>query len=144
MHIPHFGVTEDNGFVEILKIIGVGFITAICSILLKPTKPELSFAVTVTGVIVILAFVAGMLRETVGVLMTVSGLTGLENGLIKILLKIVGIGYLTDFSSGILNDFGARSVADKVALAGKLTVLTLSLPVIEGVLKLFVGFLELL
>ena len=129
---------------EILKIIGVGFITAICSILLKPTKPELSFAVTVTGVIVILAFVAGMLRETVGVLMTVSGLTGLENGLIKILLKIVGIGYLTDFSSGILNDFGAGSVADKVALAGKLTVLTLSLPVIEGVLKLFVGFLELL
>ena len=38
---------------EIFKIIGVAFVTAISAILLKSTKPELSVAVTVTGVIVI-------------------------------------------------------------------------------------------
>ena len=50
---------------EIFKIIGVAFVTAISAILLKSTKPELSFAVTVTGVIVILMFVVDMLQNTV-------------------------------------------------------------------------------
>ena len=98
---------------EIFKIIGVAFVTAITAILLKSTKPELSFAVTVTGVIVILVFVADMLQNPVNIISTIASLTGIENGLIKILLKIVGVGYLTEFSAGILNDFGSNAVADK-------------------------------
>ena len=69
--------------------------TAISAILLKSTKPELSFAVTITGVIIILMFVVDMLQNTVNILSTIAKLTGIENGLIKILLKIVGVGYLT-------------------------------------------------
>ncbi|MFQ9424449.1 MAG: SpoIIIAC/SpoIIIAD family protein [Christensenellaceae bacterium] len=129
---------------EIFKIIGVAFVTAISAILLKSTKPELSFAVTVTGVIVILMFVVDMLQNTVNILSTIASITGIENGLIKILLKIVGVGYLTEFSAGILNDFGSNAVADKVILGGKLTILILSLPIIESVLKLMSGFLELI
>ena len=129
---------------EIFKIIGVAFVTAISAILLKSTKPELSFAVTVTGVIVILMFVVDMLQNTVNILSTIASITGIENGLIKILLKIVGVGYLTEFSAGILNDFGSNAVADKVILGGKLTMLILSLPIIESVLKLMSGFLELI
>ena len=129
---------------EIFKIIGVAFVTAISAILLKSTKPELSFAVTVTGVIVILMFVVDMLQNTVNILSTIASITGIENGLIKLLLKIVGVGYLTEFSAGILNDFGSNAVADKVILGGKLTILILSLPIIESVLKLMSGFLELI
>ena len=129
---------------EIFKIIGVAFVTAISAILLKSTKPELSFAVTVTGVIVILMFVVDMLQNTVNILSTIASITGIENGLIKILLKIVGVGYLTEFSAGLLNDFGSNAVADKVIVGGKLTILILSLPIIESVLKLMSGFLELI
>ncbi|MBQ5927251.1 MAG: stage III sporulation protein AD [Clostridia bacterium] len=129
---------------EILRIIGVGFVTAITAILLKPNKPELSFAVTVTGVIIILLFLAEMLEGALFVLSSVVKLTGIENGMIKILLKIVGIGYLTEFGAGILNDFGSNAIADKVVLGGKLTVLVLSLPIIENMLKLFASFVELI
>lgn len=128
---------------EIFRIIGVAFVTAVAAIVLKSSKPELSFAVTVTGVIIILIFVADMLQNTVNIIASIAGMTGIENGLIKILLKIVGIGYLTEFSAGLLNDFGSNAVADKVTLAGKLTILVLSLPVIESVLGLIRGFLEL-
>ena len=128
---------------EIFRIIGVAFVTAVAAIVLKSSKPDLSFAVTVTGVIIILIFVADMLQNTVNIISSIAGMTGIENGLIKILLKIVGIGYLTEFSAGLLNDFGSNAVADKVTLAGKLTILVLSLPVIESVLGLIRGFLEL-
>ena len=128
---------------EIFRIIGVAFVTAVAAIVLKSSKPELSFAVTVTGVVIILIFVADMLQNTINIISSIAGMTGIENGLIKILLKIVGIGYLTEFSAGLLNDFGSNAIADKVTLAGKLTILILSLPVIESVLGLIRGFLEL-
>lgn len=128
---------------DLVKIIGAAFVTAIAGILLKNTKPELSFAVTVTGIIVILLFLVDILKDSLGVITEVVSLTGIENGLVRVLLKIVGIGYLTEFSVGILQDFGVSSVADKVSLAGKLTILVLSLPVVESLLLLLKGFLQL-
>ena len=128
---------------EIIKVIGVAFVTALTALLLRSTKPELSFAVTVTGVIVILLFIVNYMKTTLVFLTEISGMTGLDNGLIKILLKIVGIGYLTEFSAGILNDFGSNAVADKVILAGKLTMLFLAIPVIKTLLQLMKGFLGL-
>lgn len=128
---------------DIFRIIGVGFVTAVAAIVLKSTKPELSFAVTATGVIVILLYIAELLESTVSALATVANITGVENGMLKILLKIVGVGYLTEFGAGILKDFGSNAVADKVILGGKLTVLVLSLPIIENLLKLFTSFLRL-
>ena len=129
---------------EIFKIVGVGFVTAISAILLKQTKPELAFAVTIAGVIIVLMLAADMLEETLGALDSISRLTGVENGLVKILLKIVGIGYLTEFAAGVLEDFGSPSVADKVVLAGKLTIVAVSLPLISRVLSVLNTFLGLI
>ena len=128
---------------EIVKIIGVAFVTAIAAILLKGTKPELSFAVTVTGIIVILLFILDGLRGTLTVFSEIARLTGVENGILKVLLKIIGVGYLTEFGAGILQDFGSNAVADKVVLGGKIIIILLSVPVLESLLQLFRGFLEL-
>ncbi|MBQ8658586.1 MAG: hypothetical protein IJ506_05570 [Clostridia bacterium] len=128
---------------ELFKIIGVAFITAVTSILLKSTKPELSFAVGVTGVIVILIFIMDLLQNSVNILAAIANASGMNNGLMKILLKIVGVGYLTEFGAGILSDFGNNSLADKVVLGGKLTILVLSLPILESMLSLVGNFLGL-
>ena len=58
------------------------------------------------------------------------------------LIKIVGVGYLTEFGAGILQDFGANSVADKVSLAGKIVIVLTSFPVLEGLLRMVRAFLE--
>ena len=128
---------------EILKIIGIGFIAAVTAVILRSTKPELSFAVTVVGIIIILIFVVEMLRDSMSIFVTISQITGIENGLLKLLLKIVGVGYLTEFGAGVLTDFGSNSIADKVTLAGKITIVLLSMPVVESLLQLVGSFLQL-
>ncbi len=128
---------------EVSKIIGVAFITTFASVLLRPTKPELSFAVTVTGVIIILLFIVDALQNTLAAFTTIAAVTGIENGLLKVLIKIVGVGYLTEFGAGILQDFGGNSLADKVVLGGKITIVLLSLPVLEGLINMVKGFLQL-
>ena len=128
---------------EISKIIGVAFVTVIATVLLKSTKPELSFAVTITGIIVILLFITDALQNTIAIFSSLANMTGMENGLLKILLKIVGVGYLTEFGAGILTDFGGSALADKVVLGGKIIIVLLSFPVLEGLLTMIRGFLEL-
>ncbi len=128
---------------DIVKIIGIAFITALTAVILRGTKPELSFAVTLVGIIIILMFVVEMLKDTMSIFVSLSQITGIDNGLLKMLLKIVGVGYLTEFGAGILTDFGSNSIADKVTLAGKITIVLLSMPVIESLLQLLSGFLQL-
>ena len=128
---------------EIIKIIGVAFVTAIASILLKATKPELSFAVTVTGVIVILLFIVDSLQSTFAIFSVIVQASGVDNNLIKLLLKIIGVGYITEFGAGVLNDFGSSAVADKVILCGKITIVFLSLPILQSLLELMNSFLRL-
>ena len=129
---------------ELVKIIGVAFTTAVVAMLLKSTKPELSFAVTVVGALLILLFVVDLLQETMQIFSVIVNATGVNNNLIKILLKIVGVGYLAEFSAGILTDFGCNSLSDKVILGGKLLILALALPIIQSLLSLISKFLQLL
>lgn len=127
---------------EILKIIGVAFIVAICSMLVKSAKPELSFAINAVGAIVILLQVFDNIPQISSFLTEISAISGIESGVMKLLLKIVAIGYITEFSSDLLVDFGNSSLADKVVLAGKITIIILALPVFESLLKLIQGFLN--
>lgn len=127
----------------LLKIIGVAFVTAITALLLKQSKPELSLSITVTGVIVILLFLADALKDTVGIIGVLAQTSGVENGLIKILLKIVGVGYVAEFSAGVLTDFGAQAVADKVVLGSKIVIVVIALPIFQNLLSLVSGFLGL-
>ncbi len=129
--------------IEISKIIGVAFVVTFASILLRPTKPELSFAVTVTGVIIVLLFIVDALQNTLSAFNEIASVTGIENGLLKLLIKIVGVGYLTEFGASVLQDFGGNSLADKVVLGGKITIVLLSLPVLQGLLTMIKGFLQL-
>ncbi|MCI9009696.1 MAG: hypothetical protein HFE27_00735 [Clostridia bacterium] len=129
---------------EIFQLVGIAFITAVAALILKNTKPELAFAVTVTGSIILLLFTFEMLKSSLTIFQKIAETTGLDSSLIKILLKMVGIGYLVEFSAGVLNDFGQNSVADKLVFCGKVIVLILAIPILESVLTLISRLLGLI
>ena len=128
---------------ELVRIIGIALIPALTALFLKGTKPELSFAVTVAGAALILIFIADMLSETLNVFSEIGEKTGIDNSLVRIIVKIVAIGYLVEFSAGVVEDFGSKSIADKLVLAGKVIIFAVSLPIIKSLLTLIDGFLEL-
>ena len=129
---------------EIFQLIGIAFVTAVTALLLKGTKPELAFAVTVAGSIIMLLFAFELFRGRISIFQKIAETTGIKSSLVKILLKMVGIGYLVEFGAGILNDFGQNSVADKLVFCGKVVVLILAIPIIESVLSLVGKLLGLL
>lgn len=128
---------------ELVKIIGVGLVTAVAAILLRSSKPELSFAVTIAGAVILLLFTVDMLSETIGIFSQIGEATGIDNTLIRTILKIVAIGYLVEFAAGIVEDFGAKSIADKLVFAGKVIIFAVSIPIVQGLVTMISGFLEL-
>ncbi len=129
---------------EIFQLVGIAFVTAVAALLLKETKPELSFAVTVAGGIILLLFVFEVFRGSITIFGKIGDLSGIDAALIKILLKMIGIGYLVEFSAGLLSDFGMNSLADKLVFCGKVVILVLAVPILESVLSLVVDLLELI
>ena len=61
---------------ELIKIIGVGLVTCVCALLLKNTRPELSLAVTVAGVVIMLIFSLDILSASFGFFAEIGEKTG--------------------------------------------------------------------
>ena len=101
---------------ELVKIIGVALVTAFAALFLRGTKPELSFAVTIAGAVIILLFIVDMLASSFQIFGEIAEKTGIDDSLVKIIVKIVAIGYLVEFSAGVIEDFGSKSIADKLIL----------------------------
>ena len=64
---------------ELVKIIGVGLVTCVCALLLKNTRPELSLAVTVAGVVIMLIFSLDMLSASFGFFTEIGEKTGIDD-----------------------------------------------------------------
>lgn len=128
---------------QIFQLVGIAIITAVAALLLRGTKPELAFAVTIAGSIILLLFAFEIFKGSLTIFRKITDATGIESSIVKILLKMVGIGYLVEFSAGTLNDFGQNALGDKLVFCGKIIVLVLAVPILESVLNLIVKLLEL-
>ena len=56
----------------------------------------------------------------------------IESTYFSILLKMIGITYITEFSSDICKDAGYGALANQIGIAGKVTLISLSIPAITS------------
>jgi len=71
----------------------------------------------------------------------VMGDIGLESGYFQILIKIVGISYLCEFTSNICRESGFLAVASQIEIGGKLTMMVLSMPILMAIVETITGVL---
>lgn len=127
---------------EILKIILIGIITCVATILLKQLKPELSVLVSIAGGIVILVMVVNYLGGIVSNFTQIATKTNINMQLFSSVVKIVGIGYITEFGANICQDTGNSNIADKILLGGKVIILGFALPIINAMLSTIMGLIK--
>ena len=126
---------------ELIKIIGVELITSIAILVVKQVKPEIAIVITITGSLVMLLMLVEMLSSITGVFDILVNKTGIDKELFTSILKIIGIGYITEFSSNICIDSGNTTISDKILLAGKITILVLALPIITALVDIIVSIM---
>ena len=124
---------------EIARIISIALITTFAVLLLKPHKPEVAALLSIVGGIMVILLVVEGLGEIISNIQALVGRTGIQSELFSILLRIIGIGYLTEFAANICTEAGNQSMAAKVVIAGKVIILVIALPVINNLIEVIVG-----
>ncbi|MDR1917561.1 MAG: stage III sporulation protein AD, partial [Christensenellaceae bacterium] len=81
------------------------------------------------------------LASIVTAVRAIANQTGIKSEILASILKIVGIGYLTEIGAGICKDAGSGSVADMVILGGKIVILVVAIPIIESLVEIVLGIL---
>jgi len=127
---------------EIVRIILVGIITCVASMVLKNMKPELSLLVSICGGLVILVMIINSLTGVLSGFSNIVSKTSINTQLFSSVLKIVGIGYLTEFGANICQDSGNSSLADKILLAGKVIIMCFALPIVNSMLNVIIGLIK--
>ena len=125
----------------IFKIIGIGLITCIAALILKPVRSDFAMIITMVGGIIILVMILSSLTGAINMINSIANKTGVNSDLLSIVFKIVGIGYLTEFSASMCADAGSSGLGDKVLLGGKIIILVMSLPIITSILNIVMELL---
>ena len=99
---------------EIVKIIGIGFLTLIITIILKETKKEYAIYAVLIGGAIIIFYSMDMVKSIIDFIQELSHNSNYNNAFISLLLKITGISILTEYAVSICKDAGENSIANKI------------------------------
>lgn len=120
---------------EIIKIIGVGFISIIIIVILKQYRPEYTIYVSILAGVIILGMLINPISGILDIINNISSKTNINPQFLKILIKITGIAILTEFAVSICKDSGESAIASKVDIGGKIIIVSLSMPIIQALLE---------
>jgi stage III sporulation protein AD len=118
-------------------------ITAVCAFILKAHKSELVPLCLTAGGIILFLYVFDYLAECIDFIKSFSETTGVDNDIVRIIFKIIGIGFIVEMTASSIKDLGFESLSDKLVLCGKILIFVISVPIISSTYKIILSFIEL-
>lgn len=125
----------------IFKIISIAIITCVACLIVKPVRNDFAIMLSIVGGIIIIFYLLSYLSNVFDMFNNIFTVSGINSSLYAIIFKIIGIGYLTEFTASICNDTGNSSIADKVLLGGKIIILVMALPIVTSILNIVMELL---
>lgn len=124
-----------------LKVVAIGVGAAILGAWMKGIKPEYTMWVTLMAGLLLGMFALTKLENVIKELQFLQSYFSFYGFYFKLLVKIIGITYLSELSSDFCKDAGASALAGQIELFGKLSILVLCIPVMTSLLETIDHFL---
>lgn len=119
----------------------VGILGALLAIQFKGGKAEYGIYMSVAVSILLFTCIVDRLEMFVGTVEEISRYITIDTSYITVMLKMIGITYIAEFSSSICRDAGYQSIAVQIEIFSKLTILAMGLPVLVALLETIQEFL---
>ena len=120
---------------DIFKIVGIAIVGCVCTLLLKNTQSQYAMLSSLATGIIILIIALSSFSKVILSFQAIIDKTGVNSSLFATLLKIIGIGYITEYSQSVCADLDCASIGKKVSFAGKIAIFLLALPIIENLIN---------
>ena len=112
----------------IIKIMLIALTSVILINTLKQIKSEYALPLTIAAAVAMLSIIINEIKTFIDSIKHITTEFPIDNELINIVIKICFIGYVKNFIYNICIDYGYKSIADKVDLAARITLISLCLP----------------
>lgn len=122
-----------------LKTALLGILTIMIAMAMKQGRAEFATFVSFTGSILIAWIAIQLLGGITGSFERLEKLLSIDMEYIALLMKMIGVTYLSEFASSLCRDAGYSAVAGQIELVGKLTILTIGMPIVLALFELMVA-----
>lgn len=121
-----------------MSLVGIMIFAVVASILagqIKSVKSGFDTYIAVAACLVILGFILSKLSVVVNVIERLQSYIAIDWTYMEILLKIVGISYITQFSADICKECGYNAISSQIQIFGKISVMLVSMPVVLALIE---------
>ena len=125
-----------------LKIGFVALIYLCFSVILKSYRPEYVLLMRIFAVVLIFSLLIDDISAFISNVLSIFSVFNIKSEHIKLLLKVTGVGIVTDFIYDTLIDAGEKSLAGIVSMSSKFLIIILSLPILNGLIVFCMKFVE--
>lgn len=120
---------------EIVKFALLALVFAVVTVTLNSFNKEFALYSLIAGGVILTFAAVELIGGALGIFSNLlSGLPVPEDAL-KIIIKVIAICYVAEFSTGLLIDFGMKSLADKLSLVTKIIILVTAYPLVARFLE---------
>ncbi|MDF2539853.1 MAG: putative rane protein [Herbinix sp.] len=139
--MPKFSVF---GRMEIFmtKIAIIGIVAVMLAVMFKKGKEEFSVYISLAACFFIVVLGLGKLGVILDAIKELQSYIQINQAYIGILIKIIGITYVTEFAASLCKDSGYQAISEQIELVGKLTILAISMPIMLALLETINSFLR--
>ncbi|MDY5578086.1 MAG: SpoIIIAC/SpoIIIAD family protein [Lachnospiraceae bacterium] len=116
-------------------IMFLGIAAALMAVMLKQGKNEYSVYMIVAVTVCLSFFIISGMRTILEAIEKIKTYIHFDEAYLNTLIKIVGISYLTQFSTDLCKDCGYQALSNQLQIFGKISVLAVSMPVILSLLE---------
>lgn len=121
---------------DMIVICGSAIMTAVLAVMLRQYSPHSALLLSLaSGAVIILSILKNMPDILSGV-QSVLYDSGIDTQSIAILLKVVGICFVTEFTCDCVTEAGLLSLSTNISFAGKILVLLTALPLFRNILSI--------
>lgn len=124
-----------------IQVALIGIIVALMAIQFKNNMSEYAVYISLVGCILIFYLGINKLEIIINTIKKIQSYISLNQTYITILIKVIGITYIAEFSSNICKDSGHTAVGNQIELVGKLTILATGMPILLALLDTINQFL---
>lgn len=120
---------------EIFKIVLIGIIGTFLSMTVRAYKPEFGVLTALSTAFLLLFFTIPAISDVVLGIKNLSENALIDGIYIKSVLKIIGIAYVAEFSAELAKDANELLLSKKLELVGKIGIIAVMIPIIQGLLS---------
>ncbi len=126
---------------DIIRIAVLGIAGVLTAMILRKEKGEYSVFISMVVCICMFVYMLSMVETVLEFADRLSSMIMVDGRYIGMVIKMVGITYVAEFAINICKDAGYAAVANQIEVFAKISILVVSIPVLNVFLETIGSFL---